>query len=140
MFICDDCNKTFENPVIYVNKINNRSFIVCPHCGSVAFSNAVKCAMCGKDIPENNVFCEDCIDKAIDGVIAENYVREDIGSIHVSIPRFLAFVYSSDEIEDLLRKDFELLPGDMKKSYIRSFINGEKEQFSDYLSNKKGDK
>lgn len=72
MFRCDNCERYFDEGKVIHEETGigmgsfreEKSYEVCPHCGSEDFTDAQLCELCGEPTSTaGNDFCDDCIEE-----------------------------------------------------------------------------
>lgn len=124
MYKCDKCGKVVEQLPLckdtidfdgYSYTVQEFGFNECK-CGG-EFEEAVRCPICGEWFIENTV---DCCDKCFE----ENLNKETciaIGHSSFDFNRFLRFVFSDEEIDEILEREFDKIDEGLKNFYFREF-------------------
>lgn len=72
MYVCLDCQKTFETPKYWMDRHGLDSppyetWRGCPYCGGWSYINTIICDCCGEEVGEsyiktadNRIYCEEC--------------------------------------------------------------------------------
>ena len=87
--------------------------------------------MTEKDYERNNGLCDDCFLKRHDKELREyinlenvtRWAETEYAKSTVKINPFFDYVYSWDEIENLILRDFEAMPEEKQNEYLTSFLN-----------------
>ena len=88
------------------------------------------CSECGKEIDEwddenHYHLCEDCwlkdqdFEKTLTLENAFKYAGNDTAKFEVN--EFLSWVYDSEDVENILLRDFKAMPEEKQKDYIRRY-------------------
>lgn len=129
MFICENCEKSFENHEtkreFFGGKTNNGGYddvYGCPYCGSSNTCDAVECLECEETVPEAEAYatgndkylCHSCFEKLTeDDSLLIEYCDRTSRDCEVGINSYLAGMFSVYEIERILEKELHK----MKKYY-----------------------
>lgn len=124
MFICDRCGKQLEElkkveEPIFLDGRRYTAFefeIDDCKCGGT-FKEAMKCPVCGEWFIEDTVdCCNNCFE--------ENLTKEtciSIGYNSLDINDFFRQVFSDEEINEILEREFDKIDNGLKKHYYREF-------------------
>lgn len=124
MYICDKCGEQVEylETTVQYETFDGRRYpsmeyeIETCHCGG-QYQEATKCPVCGDwRIEDDRDCCESCFEK-----ITTPEICKVIGYNPFDIHFFLRFVFSDDEIETILEREFDKLDENLKKKYCREF-------------------
>ena len=144
MYICEECGKLFESLPTCENAHYNMSgeFMGreeltetdCPHCGG-EIVEARKCPFCGYNyIADDDDLCDDCFDV---WATKENAVEMGIDDrAEIEINGFLASVFTETEIFEVLLKEFDGLPPEIKRKHILNYCGEDKYLFKEWLEEK----
>lgn len=137
---CEDCGEIFCAEDVRVIKDGGgdkgEDWNVCPHCGSDCLEKVAQCDDCGKYVDPAELVggkCPDCVANEAEKV---DQVKQYGAAFpaEVEINGLFAYVYSSDEINELLAADFAKLPEYRQKQYCRDFIKDDPMNFIDWFS------
>lgn len=103
-------------------------------CGGT-FEEATECQICGEAIKKDgNPLCEDCVDYFSTTENALEMGQDEMTEI--SINGFLASVFKDSEIYEILLKEFENMPENLKKKYAKDYCNEDSWHFAYWLEEK----
>lgn len=116
-YFCNECKQAFDEPSIKHEWIGDREhggyveYGECPNCGSEDINDALMCPNCGEFCGElfgafgKERMCEECIKELAteENLIAYGY--EDKQSVKIN--GYLAAMFTSDEIERLLKTELD---------------------------------
>lgn len=135
IYICEDCNRTFDNDAAMVVHNNHEHFgcycfedlLRCPMCGGDLMEIAC-CELCGEPAPELfGGVCLNCIDsKRFD---ADFCLSLDSRTEEVEINAFLASVFEPSEIENILRRELSKI----ETVDCSKFIDGDVDWFGEQI-------
>lgn len=135
MWICNDCGAVFENPREYYEHDTGYHGMECPHCGSDDIDEAERCAECDEWVNENNLvngLCPACIERhASDYETVKAYGADRKEAVEIN--GFLAWVYSPEEIEEVLYRDLRKTET-LKTNYAKRFATDDPDDFTDWLN------
>lgn len=147
MLICERCGDivSLENaPVgsqkLYIDgeHIATEHYLACRHCKGM-LSEAKICPACKTIyITQEEDICEDCWDDAqtLDNCLEIG--RGEFMDEEVSINGFLATVYSKEDIERILIKDFKTnITLDKEKEYIYKYLDEDRDFLASWLAEKR---
>lgn len=136
---CDNCGTVFyENDFVLESVGDGRVITRCPNCGSEDFEDGAICNLCGEFVNfDYNGICKDCLmDEASDIQQTIEYGKSDGDNGDVTINGLFAYVYSPEEINDILMADFLRLPEEKQKEFTRRYVCNDEYCFADWLKEK----
>ena len=151
MLICENCGKTILESEVRTRKETHSletsmgySFDVeyfdedCD-CGG-AFVEAEICPICGEYKPKDlNKVCDYCLED--EETLETALEMGDKFKYDVEINSFLASVFTPQEIEEILTREFKQANGSFLREYtkemVKDYLYTEKEVFADFVYDKK---
>lgn len=151
MLICENCGKTILESEVVSRKETHTIETSCSiqeyveyydedcDCGG-AFVEAEICPICGEYKPKDlNKVCDYCLE---DEETLENALEMgDKFKDDVEINSFLASVFTPQEIEEILTREFKKANGsflrEFTKDMVKDYLYTEKEVFADFIYDKK---
>lgn len=143
---CNKCKEIFDSDDLKLDYTEGgyrgEPHYSCPYCGDDQWDYVEQCAHCGKYFSSDDVsilihgtagsmMCNDCIEDVSDTRTAIDYGNHD--SVEVDgINGLFAYMYSAEEINDILLADFMKLPDYKQKEWINKYINEDKANFADW--------
>ena len=115
----------------------------CPYCGCDELDEVEQCSRCGKwvegfDLSHliygsvGNEVCLDCLQDAADDVrTVIDYGAKRTEDVEIN--GLWAYVYTKDEINDILMADFMKLPERMQKQYTQGFAECDYSDFAEEM-------
>lgn len=135
MYICLHCGHRFDTPKSgHEGGYPEEPTDECPNCGSLDIEEAEHCDKCGEDFEPDEVvghFCAKCIGKAITIDKATKYGADR--KVSVELNGFLAWVFASDEIEEVLMRHFMDTSDNWQKRMVNEYCRDDLSDFSDWL-------
>jgi len=147
--ICTKCGEVHE--VSDLNKdytdggYHGEPHVTCPNCGSEDLEYAEQCTCCGKWVSdesyprqlfgyEGHQLCKECFDEqASDVRQVIEYGDIDRNKADVKdLNGFLAYVYSPEEIENILMRDFVQMSERDQKRWAAEYAACDEDDFADY--------
>ena len=102
--MCERCKATFEEPETLRNGGGDwgEDVSICPECGHDSIAECGICVSCGAPVPDESgdCVCDNCLKHHSNPSTA--LVYGDRRKENVKVNGFLAFVYSAEEINDIL--------------------------------------
>ena len=151
MLICENCGKTmlesevrtrietFELKTTMGSFFDPQYFDEGCDCGG-AFVEAEICPICGEYKPKDlNKVCDYCLED--EETLETALEMGDKFKDEVEINSFLASVFTPQEIEEILTREFKQANGsflrDYTKDMVKDYLYTEKEVFADFIHDKK---
>lgn len=92
MYVCEDCGRTFDEPIKTKEKLGEfwgapafHDIYVCPYCESEEIDKLSVCPVCGEPMKADQDFCNAC----------ENFVSESLNDYIKSVQRYLKTDYKT---------------------------------------------
>lgn len=145
MFVmrCERCGEVFEcNEAVFLPENGNESKLPsCPSCGCLDLADGEICDMCGHFTEYDfDGICKECLmDEASDVEQVIEYGKSDDDNGEVTINGLFAYVYTPEEINDILMADFKRLPEEKQKEFTRRYVCNDEYCFADWLKEKEKD-
>jgi len=136
-YYCFGCEREIEADEVKTYEEPGYRAIYCPYCGRDDIEDAYECEECGEVKPDCMMYagiCTDCLDKEAENVrqVIE-FGAEDTDNGEVTINALWAYVYTPDEINDILTADFMKLPEAKQKEFARKYATEDRYNFADWL-------
>lgn len=144
MYICEDCGIIAETLTpVSTSHPYGESFTEellydaeCPHCGG-AFVEARVCPICKVTYinADTEFMCSSCLE---DNTTYEN--AKEMGAKvedKIKINGFWSFVFTSSEIDEILKEAFEELPEELQKKYIKEYCEEDTSYLADFVEERR---
>ena len=147
LLICEKCGNThtYEQAKRETEKHYNRfgeymgeeTYLTCYSCGGVLVE-AKSCPGCERVyITEDEDICQDCYEEAKNFDTCFEIGEENYLSADIKLNGFLAMVYSDEEIEKCLIKDFQSLPRGIQEKYFEKYLDEDLMYLANWIKEKR---
>lgn len=82
---CDDCGKTFDEPIEYDEDDVNYHALLCPYCRADSLIELFECKFCGELVPRHELtsdgYCDACVKSAarkFDLLLKSKFEKEEL--------------------------------------------------------------
>ena len=138
-YYCINCEREVDvdDVIQYYDSGTGYLELNCPYCKDDMLEYAYECESCGKVVPHSlvtNGVCDNCLISEAENVrqVIE-FGAEDTDNGEVTINALWAYVYTPDEINDILTADFMNLPEAKQKEFARKYATEDRYNFADWL-------
>ena len=145
---CNKCKEIFDSDDLKLDYTEGgyrgEPHYSCPYCGDDQWDYEEQCTRCGKYYSmdsmdcqihgtSGSMMCEDCIDEVADVRTVVDFGSSENQLVEVDeINGLFAFVYSPEEINDILLACFTQLPEHLQKKWTKEYIQQDLNEFADW--------
>ena len=145
---CNKCKEIFDSDDLKLDYTEGgyrgEPHYSCPYCGDDQWDYVEQCTRCGKYFSmdsmdcqlhgtSGSMMCEDCIDEVADVRTVVDFGSSENQLVEVDeINGLFAFVYSPEEINDILLACFTQLPEHLQKKWTKEYIQQDLNEFADW--------
>lgn len=145
---CSHCHEIFDSDDLKLDYTEGgyrgEPHYSCPYCGDDQWDYVEQCTRCGKYYSmdsmdcqihgtSGSMMCEDCIDEVADVRTVVDFGSSENQLVEVDeINGLFAFVYSPEEINDILLACFTQLPEHLQKKWTKEYIQQDLNEFADW--------
>lgn len=140
---CDKCQSLFDEDQLAVDYVSGgyhgEPFYKCPYCGYDEWDYVAECCRCGEYISVDgeiygtlgSMVCRKCIDKEMDAETVIAY--GDYSVTEATLNGLFTFVYSEDEINEILKKEFMRMREDKRNQFLKDYVESDLPEFAEWL-------